>query len=425
MEKRILIVFLLMFNALWAQNIDEIQISGNEKTKTSLIKKLLTTQLGDDYKNASVQEDIEFLKRLPAVKNAHSKLKNEQGKNVLVFEIEERFTIIPIIEIWADKDRNWFKVGAAEYNAFGQNVTLEAHYLYNNKHSYGIQAKAPFLFNNKWGMGFSHRYFNSIEPLYFQNPLDKEGSDTREFTADYNYQNISAEVLGLYQMNFANKLEFGINAFNEKYSYLRGADSVKAPPGLDILKILGKLYYQHYKVKHHYFYLDGYALDFSYQIVTSRKDKTPFQIGELFLKYFKRTANKGNLGVQMKLGLSSNHSTPFSAFVIDNHKNVRGVGNRINRGSGALVLNTEYRHTLLDKNWLAIQGVAFVDAATLRQAGGDLGNLFKETNLYASSGIGARFHLKNIFGATLRIDYAFGLNDRSGNGFVLGLGQYF
>ena len=57
--------------------------------------------------------------------------------------------------------------------------------------------------------------------------------------------------------------------------------------------------------------------------------------------YFKRINKKGNWGSRIVLGSSKKFKTPFPVFVFDNNLNVRGVGNKIARGSAIAVFNTE------------------------------------------------------------------------------------
>jgi hypothetical protein len=54
----------------------------------------------------------------------------------------------------------------------------------------------------------------------------------------------------------------------------------------------------------------------------------------------------------LRLGLSTNNESPFAPFSLDNNINLRGVGNAVDRGTGSIVFNTEYRYTLVDKKIL-------------------------------------------------------------------------
>ena len=91
-------------------------------------------------------------------------------------------------------------------------------------------------------------------------------------------------------------------------------------------------------------------------------------------------------------------------------------------------MNTEYRQTIYDKKWLAIQTNIFVDSGSWRNPGGNLNDFFKSENLRLYSGLGLRFISKKIYNATFRIDYSFQIFQKPGQsngGLVFGIGQYF
>ena len=150
-----------------------------------------------------------------------------------------------------------------------------------------------------------------------------------------------------------------------------------------------------------------------------------FFVGRNDFEYFKRVGAKGNWANRLRLGFATNSSTPFAPFALDNQLNIRGVGNVVDRGSVSVVLNTEYRYTLYEKGWFAMQGNAFIDAGTWQNPGGDIGDLVKAENASLFSGLGLRFIHKRIFNAVFRIDYGFSLGDKSNSGLVFGIGQYF
>ena len=101
------------------------------------------------------------------------------------------------------------------------------------------------------------------------------------------------------------------------------------------------------------------------------------------------------------------------------------VGNLIDRGTGAIVLNTEYRYTLYEKDWFSLQGNGFIDAGSWRNPGGDLGDFVEPQNLRIYPGVGLRFIHKKIFNAIFRIDYGVGITPNATQGLVFGIGQYF
>ena len=158
---------------------------------------------------------------------------------------------------------------------------------------------------------------------------------------------------------------------------------------------------------------------------TSDETLPEFVIGFNDFTYYRRMGKKGNWASRLRLGLASNMNTPFAPFTVDNNINIRGVGNTIDRGTGAIVLNTEYRHTLIDKNWLVLQSNIFVDAGSWRNPGGDFGDFGDDDNIRVYPGVGLRVIHKKIFNAIFRIDYGYGITKNAARGLVFGIGQYF
>lgn len=72
-----MIFFLLSLSVMVAnaQNgtITDIQVTGNTKTKTAFVIKLLNVKVGDPLDSIAVQADANRLIRLPAVANANYK----------------------------------------------------------------------------------------------------------------------------------------------------------------------------------------------------------------------------------------------------------------------------------------------------------------------------------------------------------------
>ena len=117
--------------------------------------------------------------------------------------------------------------------------------------------------------------------------------------------------------------------------------------------------------------------------------------------------------------------TPFAPFSVDNNLNIRGVGNTIDRGTAAVVLNTEYRHTLINKDWFVLQSNLFIDGGSWRNPCGELRDVGDDKNIRIYPGVGLRFIHKRIFNAIFRIDYGHGITKNPSRGIVFGIGQYF
>ena len=264
-------------------------------------------------------------------------------------------------------------------------------------------------------MVFNYQNFTTLEPVFFDNS-----------TADYRYNNKGWELLGLHQFDFKNRVELGFSLFTEDYQYISGITNAQVPTELTVDKHLFKLIYDHNDIAYFYQYLEGFRSTLNFQYVGSTDVALPeFLIGFNDFAYFHRVGERGNWATRLRLGLASNIETPFAPFTVDNNLNIRGVGNTIDRGTGAIVLNTEYRHSLIDKNSFVLQGNVFIDGGTWRNPGGEFSDFGDNDNIRIFPGIGVRFIHKKIFNAVFRIDYGYGITKDADRGIVFGIGQYF
>ena len=417
MKRSIQILFFLASFWAGAQTISEIVIQNNKKTRTSFIKKISGVQLGTPLDSLQLENDMIRLRRLPGIAHAYYQVTpKEDGTVKVVYGLEENFTIIPSANIYTTNDDEFaYRIGLYEFNGFGQNLIFGGFYQQDIFGSFGLNFRAPFLLGNKTGIVVNYQDLTTEEPVFLETG-----------TADYRYNNRSVEVLGLYQFNYRHRLEAGINYFTETYEYRSGATSPEVPQFLKVKKLLYKGIYEYNDVTRYYYFVDGFKSTFNFQYVTSRNEALPeFLIGFNDFIYYKRVGNRGNWANRLRLGVATNNDSPFAPFAVDNNLNIRGVGNTIDRGTAAIVLNTEYRYTVYEKDWFVFQANAFIDAGSWRNPGGDFGDFGDDQNLRVYPGAGVRFIHKRIFNTVFRIDYGYGITRDATNGFVFGIGQYF
>lgn len=420
MKKQLFIFFLLgFFLSGFCQDkiVKDLKIQGNKKLKSSFIRKIAKIEIGKVIDSTIIEQDIKRLKRLPSVSHAYYEvsLSNEKECNV-VYNIEENFTIIPSINIYSTVGRAFaYRLGIYEYNLFGQNITFGGFYQNDIYSSYGINFKSPYLFNRKLGLAINVQDLKTQEPLFFDNSI-----------ANYKYHNKSYEILGLYELNFKNRFVAGVNYFLEEYTYKNGVTSASVPQNLSVKKVLYKAIYEYNVIDFNYQYVSGFKNNANFQYVTSTSDDLPeFLIARNDFNYYLRVGKKGNWANRIRIGIASNAKSPFAPFALDNNLNIRGVGNIVDRGTASIVINTEYRYTVLDKKWFSLQSNVFVDSGSWRKPGGKLSDFGDSENIKIFSGLGLRLIHKSIFNAIFRLDYGFGITNSDTQGLVFGIGQYF
>ncbi len=397
--------------------INDLKIEGNKRLKTSFVKRIVMVKEGSRLDSLILESDILRLKRLPSVAHAKYKVIKKEANNWnVIYHIEENFTLIPSLNIYTtDDDEFAFRIGLAEFNFLGQNIELAGFYQHDIFDSHALRFKAPYLFSRQLGVALNYQNLTTQEPVFF--------NDT---SANYRYNNESVELLGLYEINFKNRFELGLNYFSEDYQYKSGATSPSIPQIYRINKWLVKGIYEFNNLDYFYQYISGFRSQLHLQYVTPiSSPQSDFFIAWNDFFYFKRFGNRGNWANRVRLGLSTNNESPFAPFSVDNNINIRGVGNTIDRGTGVVVINTEYRHTLIEKDWFVLQGNTFVDAGTWRNPGGDFGDFTDMGNIKIYPGIGFRFIHKRVFNAIFRIDYGYGITKNATKGLVFGIGQYF
>lgn len=419
--KQALFVLILLFLATntFSQEmlVDDLKIQGNKRIKGSFVKKISSIKAGSVLDSTIIEQDILRLKRLPSVSHAYYQVfpGENNGYNVF-YNIEENFTLIPSLNVYTTNDDEFaYRLGLYEFNALGRNITFGGFYQKDIYSSYAINFRAPYLFSNKLGLAVNRQDLTTLEPVFFDNT-----------SSNYKYNNDSYEILGLYEFDFKNRIEVGVNYFTETYSYQFGATNPDVPLALDVNKWLLKGIYEYNALDYFYQYVSGFRSQFNFQYVHATDGSLPnFMVGWNDFFLFKRVGAKGNWANRLRFGLASNNKTPFAPFSVDNNVNIRGVGNVIDRGTGSIVLNTEYRQTLIEKDWFVLQGNAFIDAGSWRNPGGEFSNFIESENIKVYPGVGVRFIHKKIYNAIFRIDYGYGVTKDASQGFVFGIGQYF
>ena len=415
-----ILIICLHFGAVHAQNdsalpVNEIRFLGLKKTKDRVLRQILKLSPGRLATEKEIERDLQILKNFSSIGDAYYQVDTIDNKLNITYDLDEINTLIPIINFGGIKNNVWFQAGFSDINLLGTGNSISASYRNIDKRSSGEAFfRALRVKGTKWGYSLSLSKWASREPLYFPN----------DATVNYNYDNNSLGITGIYQFSLNRSVEFGGSIFEENYLKQGGSD-LPGPQKLIQLKYLGKIGYTENFVDRIYFSLKGFTWNFLYQKVYTREDKSIFDHFVVESKYFLLPDKEINFAFRLRFGISTNNNTPFAPFVVDSHINLRGVGNRIDRGTAQTVLNIEYRQTFFhDKDWGG-QFVVFSDLGTWRAPGEKLEDMLEIENVRHFVGSGVRIIYKPIYGAVLRIDYGFDLYRLYERGFVIGFGQYF
>ncbi len=432
----VVFIFLCSIQLSYAQEValpvvDSISIEGLKRTKENYLQRFLQDLMGQEASLDNVKAQVQNLRNVPGITDATYLIQkhNTDDKASVTFYIVEQRTQLPVFNFGSVKGNNFIVIGGYDVNWRGRGELLSAQYQRTDGRNGGqFYYRVPFIRSSNWGYSTSLVRLASREPLYFE-----EG----EVTYLYDNNSVALALIRNFELtrSFRSKeyrgrgnLEIGATFFQEKYK--KYADQVlETPPGPDNFKqnkILFKTQYYEDHLNRHFFYIKGADLQVRIQNVYNTVDKDWFNSIEFQGRRFYRF-NKVNLAFRFRLAIATNKDSPFAPFVVDSHINLRGSGNRIDRGTAQVIFNAEHRHTIFataDNNW-GLQLVAFTDVGTWRRPGNKLEDFFSTNIVRQYLGGGFRVICQKVYSAILRVDYGIDIFHREARGVVIGLGQYF
>lgn len=430
MRISIIIIHLVLCHTLCGQT--QLQFAGLKRTKLDYLaarvdgiesnkqgKKQGLWFDGELANDASRDRLRQSLVNLPAIRHAEWQWqKTMDGDSSLLWTIEESQTLFPLINFGGIKGNFHFLLGFNNIHFRGLGQELLAYYQnIDGEHNYQLTLRNQAIGGSRWGYLLESRRYAAIEPVYFS-----------EGAVDYRYSNLGFSTGISYAPKARQWISFTFNAFREGYKKQNPnqLDGI-GPDNVTLDKLALKTGYRINHIDYHLEKQQGWWLDNNAQIVNNLADNSRFLIWLGDFRIYQLLGKAGNLATRLRLGLSSNDKTPFAPFVLDSQVNIRGSGNRIDRGTAQVVINLEYRHTLWThpSNWFCVQAVGFSDFGTWRTPGGSLGEITSSDNFRHFAGGGFRIISHAAQNAAIRLDYGIDLYNSNERGFVLGFGQYF
>lgn len=391
--------------------VGSVNFSGLERTRPAYLKLFVDIRPGQLYDSALLEINRQRLTNVTTIGQVVAHVSDSTGYVLITFECEEMVNVLPVFGLGQTPTNLWFRLGIEDLNVGGKGNELFVYYQYYDRHSAVIKYRMNRIRSSSWSILGSLIKWSTIEPLVFD--------DNKRY---FDYNSHTGGVSVIRHLSVQSSLEAGVSLLREtfedqalinnfEYNYFERKGTI------------GKLIWLNNFLNYDQFYIQGVRNKLQVETIDSWDSYEQFYVAFNDLEYFLRPYCTANLAFRVRVGLSSNISEPFAPFVLDSFINIRGVGNRVDRGTGVVVSNLEYRQTVTDYRRLATQVVGFVDAGIWRQPGGTLGDFGKKENAKIFSGIGVRAIYKKGFDTLLRIDY--GYNHRVGGQLVVGIGQYF
>lgn len=397
--------------------ISSIEITGAHKVDKDFILNRITTKLHGTTSWDQLNLDQLRLNRLHGIQHNVVELDTLRDGSLRVrYDIVGQKTVKPFIGIGRVKGNFWFQIGAAEYNLNHKNQTLFGYFQsQDGRPNVKLYFENPHYRGRAWGYNINAFHNASIEPLLFENS-----------TVNYRYDLTGLGLGGINHFGLLDRFQYSMTIFHERFRRVSDIEEVQeGPPILSQLKLLSSVGYIHDKVNFDFFYRRGFQHQILLQSVNTIGEDLPFINVSYEGRHYWRPSRSTNIAGQIRIGISTNHETPFAPFVLDSDFNLRGVSNRIDRTTAQFVINIELRQTLFHNPSIAVQLVGFSDSGSWRTPGRDLNVLIEKENFRSFIGAGARVILTKVFDSVLRLDYGVDVFDKETHGMVLGFGQFF
>lgn len=392
-----------------AVNIDGVELSGHGDT-------LIWLAAMDTSALLAFRQN---LINLPQVQEAKFTIKRSRSakKNHVHWELREAQTVVPLFSFGGVKGNVNFLFGVNDQHLFGRGHELLAFYQnIQGEHNFLVAYKNPTIRNSRFGVLAEVRRYAAEEPVFFA-----------AGRANYLYTNQNISLGGSYRFTPRQVVNIGATLFRESFDLLgQSSDVLQAPASFRVNKLLLKTGHSLDRRNYISERVSGTDHNSVVELVLNTNDQ-PFLIGWHEFRKYGLVGSRGNWASRIRLGVASNRDSPFAPFVLDSQVNIRGSGNRIDRGSAQAVFNLEYRHLVWNTSNrnIAVQVVGFSDLGSWRAPGGRLVELTDGSTLRHFVGGGLRLISAIAKNAVLRVDYGVDVRNAEERGFVVGFGQYF
>ncbi len=406
-----LILGVTSFNSIGQLEVNHVKTYGETVNKSYYIDNFIKIKKGDFVSMEDLEKTRTNLVQLPKYGHVHLKVDTiPENKINVTYELYEVKTVYPLINLGAIEGNRFFQLGVGNSSAFGVGLVYNAYYRNtDNRHNFQVNMFKPFIKNLPIGIGVVASRDATLEPVYFG-----------EQASNFYYTKLNTGLELKYYFTPRNILTFSSSYFSEDYEQLN--DEVISIDDFTHRKSLYALEFKHDMRNYFYYYLEGGVIETKVLQVVNYDFEGDFRLAQIMYKGFKRFGKRHNLGVRVQAGVATNSDSPF---VLDSYLNIRGSGNRQERGTGSVISNFEWRWSFFEKKSLAAQAVLFSDLGTWRLPGEILNFEKLGGEFRAFSGLGFRFIHRDFRNAVLRIDYGIDVLQEGNSGFVLGLGQYF
>lgn len=377
----------------WPRVIARVEVTGISWTKEFVVLRELPWKPGDTVDEATWELGTTRLWNTDLFSRIEARVELRDGAFVARYELEERFSLNPLLSFGAGGGKWWLRVGANDVNWFGRylewGVRYERFDVYNGGQGW---LRDPRLFGRRLMGLVQLDYLFRPRPQYTRRRLGG-----------------TAEVFG--ELDDWTRAGVRLEVFRDEYLAPLEGDA-NLPPGLVAGQLTGLVRVG--RVDTVRLRQKGWSLELRETLGLPSSGLLYSQTMLEFLG-FALVGARWNLALRAQAALSSEAPTELQ-YWLGGLDLVRGYADSLVRTRAFALANAEARVTLFDSMWFAVQLAGFVDGAVAEQ-GGVKGLL--------SAGGGVRLLVPRLVKTGARADVAVTLLGRPEVGVSLGVFQFF
>ena len=111
-----------------SKTLSSVKFEGLRKIKTDYLQRFISIQPGDAIDHQRTAADVQQLKNLAGVTNAHYRLDTIDQSIHLIFKVDEALTLFPIVNFGGVEGNIWYQLGFTDFNWLGRGMQLTAFY---------------------------------------------------------------------------------------------------------------------------------------------------------------------------------------------------------------------------------------------------------------------------------------------------------
>lgn len=413
--KRSLLFSIILTTNIYATTISKIVISGNTKTKESVIRNEIDFKIGQEVNQKQLEEAKIKLRNT----NLFSSVKIRHHKNTVYINVIDRWTTIPILKFSSGGGVTKVTAGVFDPNIFGEYIEAGAQFdRLEDTNSGVVWFKNPRLFGKRYGIDLQAWKINRLRTKFDQRAEDPVVLDGFLHIRDKFYLGLTKE--------FHSKLKTTVF-----YEYNRDKFSTKLVP--KEAKSVSQSSKLPVDTKYHFagaqldlgrldsnsFLLDGSKFTINARIGTTSTNKAnDFFSYSVAWNYFKSFGD--HTFAQRIMAGGTDTKVLQYWYYLGGLDRIRGFSDNRFAGRYFWLSNSEYRIPLIQRPSWILQSVGFLDITSTKEVFGDLSDLSG-----ASTGLGLRVVLPKIYRFVIRLDYAKPIYRDDDNSISFGVQQFF